>query len=195
MKKVKELLKHVNEPQIRKGLPKLQVGDLVQVFVKIKEGNRERVQMFDGTVIAMKNGDTISSTFTVRKIASGVGVEKTFMTNSPSLDKIKVVRHGKVRRAKLYYLRDRVGKAAKVQEKIGGKTYQTAETAETAELAEVPVEETKVEETIVTPKEEITEVTDEKVVETGDGEVAEVIEEEIIAEKPADEANGEDIKE
>ena len=191
---MKELLKHVNEPQIRKGLPKLQVGDLVQVYVKIKEGNRERVQMFDGTIIAMKNGNTISATFTVRKIASGVGVEKTFMVNSPSIDKIKIVRHGKVRRAKLYYLRDRVGKAAKVQERIVSKSAEAVETAETAELAPIPVEETKVEEVIDAPKEEVTEIIDEKVTETPKGEVAEVIEEEIVVENPTD-ANGEDSSE
>ena len=127
---MKELLKFVNDPQKRNDLPRLQVGDLVQVYVKIKEGNRERVQMFDGTIIAMKNGKQISATITVRKIASGVGVEKTFMINSPSIDKIKVVRHGRVRRAKLYYLRERVGKAAKVVERIVAKSDKTEEAIE-----------------------------------------------------------------
>ena len=133
---MKELLKLVNENQNRKDLPQLKVGDLVEVYVKIKEGNRERVQMFDGTIIAIKGGSSISATFTVRKIASGVGVEKTFMFNSPSIDRIKVVRHGKVRRAKLYYLRERVGKAAKIQEKIVNKTALKTETKEEETTAE-----------------------------------------------------------
>jgi len=189
MNKVKELLKHVNEPQIRKDLPKLQVGDLVQVFVKIKEGNRERVQMFDGTVIAMKNGSTVSATFTVRKIASGVGVEKTFMTNSPSIDKIKVVRHGKVRRAKLYYLRERIGKAAKVQERIVSKSAESIENAENAELAPIPVEETT--KAVETTKEEAVEAAEEKVSENSEGKVVETVEEEITNENQI-KANGED---
>jgi len=121
MKKMKELLKKVNDPQKRTKTPSLKTGDLVEVYVKIKEGTRERIQMFDGTIIAKKGGENIGATFTVRKIASGVGVEKTFMFNSPSIERIKVVRHGKVRRAKLFFLRQRIGKAAKIQEKIAVK--------------------------------------------------------------------------
>ena len=96
---------------------KIDVGSTIKVHVKIKEGTRERIQIFEGTVIAKKHGD-ISETFTVRRVSYGVGVERIFPINSPNIDKIEVVRTGKVRRAKLYYLRKRVGKAAKVKESI-----------------------------------------------------------------------------
>ena len=98
-------------------LPKFEIGDTVVVHNKIVEGTRERIQLFEGTVIAKRNGG-ISETFTVRRIAYGVGVEKTFPLHSPKVAKVEVIRHGKVRRAKLYYVRDRVGKAAKVKEQI-----------------------------------------------------------------------------
>ena len=107
----------VNE-QLKTELPKFEVGDTVVVHNKIVEGSRERIQLFEGTVIAKRNGG-ISETFTVRRIAYGVGVEKTFPLHSPKVAKVEVIRHGKVRRAKLYYVRDRVGKAAKVKQKIG----------------------------------------------------------------------------
>ena len=97
--------------------PVVEVGDTVRVHLKVKEGNRERIQVFDGTVIAKKHGG-IEETFTVRRVSYGVGVEKVFPVHAPSIDKIELVRHGKVRRAKLYYLRDRVGKAAKVKEAL-----------------------------------------------------------------------------
>ncbi|MBQ8351061.1 MAG: 50S ribosomal protein L19 [Clostridia bacterium] len=106
----------VNE-QLKPELPKFEIGDTVRVHNKIKEGEKERIQMFEGTVIAKRNGG-ISETFTVRRIAYGVGVEKTFPIHSPNVVKVDVIRVGKVRRAKLYYLRDRVGKAAKTKEKI-----------------------------------------------------------------------------
>ena len=103
--------------QIRSDLPAFNIGDTLKVHVKIKEGNRERIQVFEGTVIAKKHGG-IQETFTVRRISYGVGVERTFPANSPKIAKIEIVRKGKVRRAKLYYLRDRVGKATRVKEKI-----------------------------------------------------------------------------
>ena len=105
----------VNE-QMKTELPKFNIGDTVRVHNKIKEGEKERIQMFEGTVIAKRNGG-ISETFTVRRVAYGVGVEKTFPLHSPNVDRLEVVREAKVRRAKLYYLRSRVGKAAKVKEK------------------------------------------------------------------------------
>lgn len=111
------VLEAVAKEQIRTDLPKLLIGDTVKVHIKVKEGSRERIQVFEGTIIAKKHGG-ISETFTVRRISYGVGVEKVFPVNSPNIDKIEIVRKGKVRRAKLYYLRDRVGKAAKVKEKI-----------------------------------------------------------------------------
>ncbi len=97
--------------------PKVDVGDTVRVHLKVREGSRERIQVFEGTVIAKKHGG-IEESFTVRRISYGVGVEKVFPLHAPSIQKIEVVRHGKVRRAKLYYLRDRVGKAAKVKEAL-----------------------------------------------------------------------------
>ena len=103
--------------QLKTELPKFEIGDTVVVHNKIVEGTRERIQLFEGTVIAKRNGG-ISETFTVRRIAYGVGVEKTFPLHSPKVAKVEVIRHGKVRRAKRYYVRDRVGKAAKVKEQI-----------------------------------------------------------------------------
>ncbi len=110
-----DILSAVTKDQLRNDLPELRIGDTLKVYLKVKEGNRERTQLFEGTLIAKKHGG-ISETITVRRIASGVGVEKVFPVNSPNIEKIEVTRHGKVRRAKLYYLRDRVGKAAKVKE-------------------------------------------------------------------------------
>ena len=112
-----DLIKALNEKQLQNDVPQVEVGDTVRVHVKVKEGARERVQVFEGTVIAKKHGG-IEETFTVRRISYGVGVEKVFPVHAPSIEKIELVRHGKVRRAKLYYLRDRVGKAAKIREKL-----------------------------------------------------------------------------
>lgn len=111
-----DLIKMVESQQLKKDVPEFNVGDTVRVHVKVKEGNRERIQVFEGIVIKRQNG-SINETFTVRRISYGIGVERTFPLHSPKLDKIEVVRRGKVRRARLYYLRDRVGKAAKVKEK------------------------------------------------------------------------------
>ena len=112
-----EIIRAIEAEQMRTDLPNFNVGDTVKVYVKIKEGTRERVQMFEGTVIKKQNGG-LRETFTVRRVAYGTGVERTFPMNSPSIDKMEVVRKGKVRRAKLNYLRDRVGKNAKVKELI-----------------------------------------------------------------------------
>ncbi len=111
-----DLLKMVEAENIRSDVPEFHVGDTVKVHVKVVEGKRERIQIFEGIVLKRQNGGA-RETFTVRKISYGVGVERTFPLNSPRIDKIEVVRYGKVRRAKLYYLRDRVGKAVKVKEK------------------------------------------------------------------------------
>ncbi len=112
-----DLVKQIGQDQIRTDLPQLNIGDTVRVYIKVKEGSRERIQMFEGTTIK-KNHGGIYETFTVRRVSYGVGVEKTFPVNSPNIDRIEIVRKGKVRRAKLYYLRDRVGKAAKVKQKL-----------------------------------------------------------------------------
>ena len=112
-----DLIKALNEKQLQNAVPQVEVGDTVKVHVKVKEGSRERIQIFEGTVIAKKHGG-IEETITVRRISYGVGVEKVFPLHSPTIETIEVVRHGYVRRAKLSYLRDRVGKSAKVREKL-----------------------------------------------------------------------------
>ena len=112
-----DLIKHLTDGQLKEVAGNFNIGDTVKVHNRIKEGSRERVQIFEGTVIAKKHGG-IQETFTVRRVSYGVGVEKTFPVHSPTVEKVEVVRKGKVRRAKLYYLRDRVGKAAKVKEDI-----------------------------------------------------------------------------
>ena len=110
-------MQKMTEGMIKENQPKFEVGDTVRVAVRIKEGDKERIQAFEGTVIAKKHGG-IAETFTVRRVSYGVGVEKVFPVHSPSIEKIETVRHGYVRRAKLYYLRDRVGKKAKVKERL-----------------------------------------------------------------------------
>ncbi|MGN0267225.1 MAG: 50S ribosomal protein L19 [Lachnospiraceae bacterium] len=111
-----EIIKQIEAAQMKSDVTDFRVGDTVKVYGKIKEGNRERIQVFEGTVLKIQNGGN-RATFTVRKNSNGIGVEKTWPLHSPLVEKIEVVRRGKVRRAKLFYLRDRVGKAAKVKEK------------------------------------------------------------------------------
>lgn len=112
-----DIIRELEKEQLRSDLPKLEIGDTVRVCVKVVEGNRERLQNFEGIVIKMQGGG-IRKTFTVRRISYGVGVERTFPYHSPRIGRIEVVRHGVVRRAKLYYLRERTGKAAKIKERI-----------------------------------------------------------------------------
>lgn len=111
-----DIIKAVEAEQLKSDVPVLTVGDTVKVYVKVVEGTRERLQAFEGYLIAKKGGG-LSETITVRRVSYGIGVERTFPIHSPRIDKIEVLRHGQVRRAKLFYLRDRVGKAAKVREK------------------------------------------------------------------------------
>ena len=112
-----DLMKALTSQYMKKELPEMNVGDTVRVHVKIKEGARERVQAFEGTIIARKHGG-IEESITVRRLSYGVGCEKVFPVHSPNIVKVETVRRGKVRRAKLYYLRDRLGKAAKVKERV-----------------------------------------------------------------------------
>ena len=112
-----DLIQAFTNEQLKTEVPVIRIGDTIRIHNKIKEGNRERIQMFEGTVIA-KHGGGISETFTVRRVSYGCGVEKTFPLHSPNVAQVDIVRVGKVRRAKLYYLRDRVGKASKVKEKV-----------------------------------------------------------------------------
>ena len=173
-----DIIKSIEHEQLKNKIPELKVGDTVKVHQRIKEGNRERVQIFEGIIIK-KQGGGVNATFTVRKIAYGVGVEKTFLVHSPMVEKVELVRVGKARRAKLYYLRDRVGKAAKTKENTGARIEDKEITlkAEVTEEAEVPVEsapeeapavETEtpvVEEVVDTVKEENVETVKEEPVE------------------------------
>ena len=112
-----EIIKSIENEQLKENIPQFHIGDTVRVYARIVEGTRERIQMFEGVVIKRQGGG-INENFTVRRVSYGVGVEKTWPLNSPTVDHIDVVRRGKVRQAKLFYLRDRVGKAAKVKERI-----------------------------------------------------------------------------
>ena len=115
-----DIIKSIEHEQLKSKIPVINIGDTIRVHVRVKEGNRERIQVFEGIVIKRQGGGT-KETFTVRRISYGVGVEKTFLIHSPKVEKVEIKRAGKVRRAKLYYLRDRVGKSAKTKENIGGK--------------------------------------------------------------------------
>ena len=115
-----DIIKSIEHEQMKSKIPVLNVGDTVKVHVRVKEGNRERIQVFEGIIIKVQGGG-VNQTFTVRKTSYGVGVEKTFLVHSPMIEKVEVVRVGKARRAKLYYLRDRVGKSAKTKEKVGAR--------------------------------------------------------------------------
>lgn len=147
-----DIIKSIEHEQMKNKIPELRVGNTVKVHVRVKEGNRERIQVFEGTIIKVQGGG-INQTFTVRRIASGVGVEKTFLVHSPAVEKVEVTRVGKARRAKLFYLRDRVGKSAKTKEKVGARI-QTNEIVlkEEAVETEAPV----VEEAVDTVTEEAT---------------------------------------
>ena len=163
-----DIIKSIEHEQLKKQVPMLKVGDTVKVHVRVKEGNRERIQVFEGIIIK-KQGGSVNETFTVRRISYGVGVEKTFLLHSPSVEKVEVIRVGKARRAKLFYLRDRVGKAAKTKEQVGARietnmvtikedVLEVPETAEeVASPEEAPAIETQnpvVEEVVDTVKEE-----------------------------------------
>ncbi len=134
-----DVIKSIEHEQLKNKIPVLTVGNTVKVYVKVKEGNRERIQVFEGIIIK-KQGGGLNETFTVRKISYGVGVEKTFLIHSPMVEKVEVVRVGKARRAKLYYLRDRVGKASKTKEKLGARI-ENKEIVLKEELSQEPVAE------------------------------------------------------
>ena len=111
-----EIIRNIEKEQFRTDMPDIAIGDTVRVYVKVVEGNRERLQAFEGVVISRKHGG-LRETFTVRRVSYGIGVERTFPMHSRRVDRVEVIRHGRVRRAKLYYLRDRVGKAAKLRKR------------------------------------------------------------------------------
>ena len=143
-----DIIKSIEHEQLKNKIPELKVGNTVRVHVRIKEGNKERIQVFEGIIIKVQGGG-VNKSFTVRKISYGVGVEKTFLVHSPMIEKIEVVRVGKARRAKLYYLRDRVGKAAKTKEKVGARieTKEVIVKEEPAKEVEAVAEEAKTEAT------------------------------------------------
>ena len=142
-----DIIKSIEHEQLKNKIPDLKVGDTVRVHQRIKEGNRERIQVFEGIIIKKQNGG-VNQTFTVRKISYGVGVEKTFLVHSPLVEKVEVVRVGKARRARLYYLRDRIGKAAKTKENAGARIEDNEITVK-EDLVEPEVsEEPKAEETV-----------------------------------------------
>ncbi len=137
-----DIIKSIEHEQLKNKIPELSVGNTVKVHVKIKEGNKERIQIFEGIIIKVQGGG-VNKTFTVRKISYGVGVEKTFLVHSPLVERVELVRVGKARRARLFYLRDRVGKSAKTKENIGARI----ENREITIKEEVQVQETKTETT------------------------------------------------
>ena len=133
-----DILKSIEHEQLKATIPDLKIGNTVRVHVRIKEGNKERIQVFEGIIIKVQ-GAGVNKTFTVRKISYGVGVEKTFLIHSPLVEKVELVRVGKARRAKLFYLRDRIGKAAKTKEQLGARIENKEITVKGEEI-EVPVE-------------------------------------------------------
>ena len=170
-----DIIKSIEHEQLKNEIPVLKIGDTVRVHARIKEGNRQRIQVFEGIIIK-KQGGGVNETFTVRRISYGVGVEKTFLVHSPNVEKVEVVRVGKSRRAKLYYLRDRVGKAAKTKEKVGARIETLMQTVkeevvpgendaveEVTELATPDVEEAaeEVKEEVKAEKEEKAEAKEE----------------------------------
>ena len=144
-----DVIKSIEHEQLKNKIPVLTVGNTVKVYVKVKEGNRERIQVFEGIIIK-KQGGGLNETFTVRKISYGVGVEKTFLIHSPLVEKVELVRVGKARRARLFYLRDRVGKAAKTKEVVGARI-ENREITIKEDLVEEPAAEEVKEEVVETP--------------------------------------------
>ncbi len=183
-----DIIKSIEHEQLKNKIPELKVGNTVRVHVRIKEGNKERIQVFEGTIIKVQGGG-VNQTFTVRKISYGVGVEKTFLVHSPLVEKVELVRVGKARRARLFYLRDRVGKAAKTKEMVGARI-EDREIIVKEELAEKPMAE----EVVETPVKETTEVS----VESAPEEKPAVETENVVVEEVVDtvsEETVEDVKE
>ena len=176
-----DIIKSIEHEQLKNKIPELKVGNTVKVHVRIKEGNKERIQVFEGIIIKVQGGG-VNQTFTVRKISYGVGVEKTFLVHSPLVEKVELVRVGKARRARLFYLRDRVGKSAKTKEMVGARI-EDKEITVKEDLVEEPVAEEVKEEVVETPvAEEVVETVETPAVETAEAPV-----EEAKAEEPATE--------
>ena len=161
-----DIIKSIEHEQLKNKIPELKVGNTVKVHVRIKEGNKERIQVFEGIIIKVQGGG-VNQTFTVRKTSYGVGVEKTFLIHSPLVEKVELVRVGKARRARLFYLRDRVGKSAKTKEMVGARI-EDKEITVKEDLVEEPVAEEVKEEVVETP------VVEETTVEAAETPVEEV---------------------
>ena len=186
-----DIIKSIEHEQLKASIPDLKIGNTVRVHVRIKEGNKERIQVFEGIIIKVQ-GSGVNKTFTVRKISYGVGVEKTFLIHSPLVEKVEVVRVGKARRAKLFYLRDRIGKAAKTKEQLGARIENKEIVVKGAEI-EVPVEGeaeevAPVAEENVTTEAPVTEATETPVETT-------TVEEKVEEVAPAEEAKVEETVE
>ena len=183
-----DIMKSIQHEQMKNKVPVLDVGNTVKVHVRIKEGNRERIQVFEGIIIK-KQGGGVNETFTVRKISYGVGVEKTFLVHSPLVEKVEVVRVGKARRAKLFYLRDRVGKASKTREKSGARI-ETKEIVLKEEMLEAPVENE-----VEQPAQDIVETVEEVKNEETTVEKADVAEEAPVIENEKNVEESVEVKE
>ncbi len=162
-----DIIKSIEHEQMKNRIPELKVGNTVKVHVRVKEGNRERIQVFEGTIIKVQGGG-VNQTFTVRRISYGVGVEKTFLVHSPTVEKVEVVRVGKARRAKLFYLREKLGKSAKTKEQVGARI----------ETKEIVLKEEMTEEAVEAPEEAPAVETENPVVE----EVVDTVTEETTTE-------------
>ena len=187
-----DIIKSIEHEQLKNKIPELKVGNTVRVHVRIKEGNKERIQVFEGIIIKVQGGG-VNQTFTVRKISYGVGVEKTFLVHSPLVEKVELIRVGKARRARLFYLRDRVGKAAKTKEQIGARI-EDREITIKEDLVEEPVVETEEVPAEVAPEEApAVETENVAVQETVDTVKEEVVED--VKEEPAtEEVKKEEVK-
>ena len=191
-----DIIKSIEHEQLKNKIPELKVGNTVKVHVRIKEGNKERIQVFEGIIIKVQGGG-VNQTFTVRKISYGVGVEKTFLVHSPLVEKVELVRVGKARRARLFYLRDRVGKAAKTREQVGARI-EDREIVVKEELTEEPVVEAEEVAAETAPEEapavETENVAVQETVDTVKEEVVEDVKEEPAAEEVKEEVKAEETK-
>lgn len=188
-----DIIKSIEHEQLKNKIPELKVGNTVRVHIRIKEGNKERIQVFEGIIIKVQGGG-VNQTFTVRKISYGVGVEKTFLVHSPLVEKVELVRVGKARRARLFYLRDRVGKAAKTKEQVGARI-EDREIVVKEDLAEEPEE--VVENAVETPVAEDTKAgvapEEAPAVETENVTVQETVD--TVKEEPVEDVKAEPVQE
>jgi len=162
-----DIIKSIEHEQLKNKIPVLDIGNTVRVHVRVKEGNRERIQVFEGIIIKVQGGG-LNQTFTVRRVAYGVGVEKTFLIHSPAVEKVEVVRVGKARRAKLFYLRDRVGKSAKTKEQVGARIVTNEITVKEELVEEAPEEAPAIETETPVVQEVVDTVKEEKIEEVKD---------------------------